>query len=63
LRRKPRPKLGCGAKERGRKKEEILKVRNKVVAVPFLTERHAMKAYWGSRNIDPRFPDLDTRWM
>jgi hypothetical protein len=28
----------------------------------FLTEHHAMKAYWGSGSITPRILDLDTRW-
>jgi hypothetical protein len=27
-----------------------------------LTEHHAMKVYWGSGSIDPRIPDLGTRW-
>jgi hypothetical protein len=34
----------------------------KIVLVPFLTERHAMKAYCGSGGIAPRILDLDTRW-
>jgi hypothetical protein len=32
-----------------------------VVSVLFLTEHHAMKAYWGSGGIAPRI-DLGTRW-
>jgi hypothetical protein len=28
----------------------------------FLTEHHAMKAYWGSGGIAPRILELDTRW-
>jgi hypothetical protein len=37
--RRPRPKLGCGAKERRRRKGKVVPV--------LLTEHHAMKAYWG----------------
>jgi hypothetical protein len=33
---------------------ERCKVKGKVVAVLFLTEHHAMKAYWGSGDIAPR---------
>jgi hypothetical protein len=35
--------------------------KGKVVPV-LLTENHAMKAYWESRGIAPRFLDLGTRW-
>jgi hypothetical protein len=28
----------------------------------FLTEHHAMKAYWGSGGIAPRILDIGTRW-
>jgi len=28
----------------------------------FVTEHHAMKAYWGSGGIHPRILDLGTRW-
>jgi hypothetical protein len=28
----------------------------------FLTDHHAMKAYWEIGGIAPRTPDLDTRW-
>jgi len=28
----------------------------------FITERHAMEAYWGGGGITPRILDLDTRW-
>jgi hypothetical protein len=32
-------------------------------AVPvLLTDSHAMKAYWGSRDIVPRILNLGTRW-
>jgi hypothetical protein len=30
-----------------------IKAKGKLVAVFFLTEHHAMKAYWGSRTITP----------
>jgi hypothetical protein len=33
---------------------EVVKVKSKVVPVLFITEHHAMKAYWGSGVIDPR---------
>jgi hypothetical protein len=31
-----------------------VKVKCKVIPVPFLTEHHAMKAYWGIEGIAPR---------
>jgi len=34
----------------------------KVVHLLFLTEHHAVKAYWGSEGIALRILDLDTRW-
>jgi hypothetical protein len=40
--------------------DNILQVKDKVVPV-FLTEHHAMKAYWGSGSIAPRILDLGTR--
>jgi hypothetical protein len=38
-----------------------IKGKGKVVPVLFLTEHHAMKAYWGSGVIVPRILDLGTR--
>jgi len=29
---------------------------------PYSIEHHAMKAYWGSGDIAPRFTDLGPRW-
>jgi hypothetical protein len=37
-------------------------VRSKAVPVLFLTEHHAMKAYWGSGCLVLRILDLGTRW-
>jgi hypothetical protein len=34
----------------------------KVAPVLFLTEHHAMKAYWGSGGIAAHIFDLSTRW-
>jgi hypothetical protein len=34
----------------------------KAVVVPFLTEHHTVRAYWGSGGIAPHILDLDTRW-
>jgi hypothetical protein len=40
-----------------------VKVKGKVVPVLFrLTDHHAMKAYWESGGIAPRFLDVGTRW-
>jgi len=39
-----------------------LKGKSKVVPVFFLSEHHAMKAYWGSGDTAPRSLDLGTRW-
>jgi hypothetical protein len=36
--------------------------KGKSVPVLFLTEHHAMKAYWGSRGIAPPILDVSTRW-
>jgi hypothetical protein len=36
--------------------------KGKDAPVLFLTEHHAMKAYWGSRGIAPRILDLGSRW-
>jgi hypothetical protein len=39
------------------------KVKGKIATVLFfLTEHHAMKAYWGSGGIDPLILDLGIRW-
>jgi hypothetical protein len=40
----------------------LAKGKGKVVPVLFLTERHSMKAYWGSGGIAPRILYLGTRW-
>jgi hypothetical protein len=52
--RRPRPELGCGAKERRRRyifpcstTLRQVNVKGKVVLVLFITQHHAMKAYWG----------------
>jgi hypothetical protein len=42
--------------------ERYVKNEGKVVSMLFLTEHHAMKAYWGSEGIAPPFFDLGTRW-
>jgi len=39
-----------------------VKGKGKVVPVLFLTEHHAMKAYWSSGGIALRILDLGTRW-
>jgi hypothetical protein len=39
-----------------------LKVTVKLYMCFFLTEHHAMKAYWGSVNTASHIPDLSTRW-
>jgi hypothetical protein len=39
-----------------------IKARGKVVPVHFLTEHHAMKAYWWSGGIAPRILELGSRW-
>jgi hypothetical protein len=51
------------------KAKQTRKIRNfkifikcKVVPVLFLTEHHAIKAYWGSGGIAPHILDLGTRW-
>jgi hypothetical protein len=49
--RRPRSKLGCGAKERRKRKLSLC-----------LTKHHAMKTYCGSGGIGPRILDLGTRW-
>jgi hypothetical protein len=36
--------------------------KGKFVPLLFLTEHHAMKAYWGSRSIAPCILDLGSRW-
>jgi hypothetical protein len=36
--------------------------KRKVIPMLFLTEHHALKAYWGSEVIDPRILFLGTRW-
>jgi hypothetical protein len=37
--------------------------KSKVVCVlSILTERHAMKAYWGNGGVNPRILDLGTSW-
>jgi hypothetical protein len=38
------------------------KKKSKVFPVLFLTEHHAMKAYWGSGYITPRILDPGARW-
>jgi hypothetical protein len=38
-----------------------VKVKGKVVPVLFLSEYHAMKAYWESGGVAPRILDLCTR--
>jgi hypothetical protein len=38
------------------------KRKGKVVPVSFLTEHHAMKAYWRIGGIAPLIFDLGTRW-
>jgi hypothetical protein len=38
------------------------KGKGKVVPVLFITEYHAMKAYWGSGAIAPRILEFGTRW-
>jgi hypothetical protein len=40
----------------------VIDKNGKVVSVLFLTEHHAMKAYWGSGSRAPRILDLGTRW-
>jgi len=35
---------------------------SKVVPVPFLTQLHAVKAYWASGGIAPSILDQGTRW-
>jgi hypothetical protein len=40
----------------------ILKGKGKVLPTLFLTEHHAMKAYWGNGRIASRILDLGTRW-
>jgi hypothetical protein len=39
-----------------------ISLRVKVKLSLCLTKHHAMKAYWGSGGIAPRFLDLGTRW-
>jgi hypothetical protein len=39
-----------------------VKVKVKLSLCFFLTEHHAMKAYWVSGSIAPRILDLGTRW-
>jgi hypothetical protein len=39
-----------------------IKGKYKVIPVLFLTEHHAMKAYWGSGGIAPCIFDVGTRW-
>jgi hypothetical protein len=38
------------------------KGKGKIVPVLFLTEHHAMQAYWGNGGIAPRILDLGSRW-
>jgi hypothetical protein len=38
------------------------KGKSKVVPVLFLTEHHAIKAYWGSGGIAPYILDFGIRW-
>jgi hypothetical protein len=39
-----------------------VKVKGKVVPVIFLSDHHAMKAYWGNGSIAPRILNIGTRW-
>jgi hypothetical protein len=46
-----------------RKREGLCLLRVKKVKLTLcLTKHQAMKAYWGSAGIAPRFLDLGTRW-
>jgi len=40
----------------------MVKGKGKVVPVLFLTEHHAMKAYWGSGDTAPHIPNLVAGW-
>jgi hypothetical protein len=40
----------------------LVKIKIKIVRVIFVTEHHAMKAYWGSGGIASRILDFGTKW-
>jgi hypothetical protein len=42
--------------------DPLLKLKVKLSLCFFITEHHAMEAYWGSGGISPCILDLDTRW-
>jgi hypothetical protein len=73
LRRRPRPKLGCGAEEEEEEEEEKTSKKcddgtesysttgkGKVKSL-CLTKHHAMKKYWGTGGKSPRILDVGIR--